>query len=163
MVRLFRKGSGEYEDLGMRGQGGWDTEIHENLVVSGRTRCLRAWLLHESRQDLAYWIQKQNVFSDWNAARRLGQLEEPIPPLADLVCLDPLRRRKWLKALFIRLPAKPILLFMYLYVVKLGFLDGRAGLYFCALRAAHELNTVAKLYELQHEAGTNAARRGEEA
>ena len=47
------------------------------------------------------------------------------------------------------MPLKPLWLFLYLYVAKLGFLDGRAGAFFCALRAAHELNIDAKLYELR--------------
>ena len=37
MLRLFRRGKGEYEDLGMRGEGGWDNEVHENIIVDGRT------------------------------------------------------------------------------------------------------------------------------
>lgn len=147
MLRLIRFGRGRYEDLGMRAEGGWDTEIHENLRVQGRTARLRACLLHASQRDLSFWIAKQNAFSDWNAARRIRQRSEPAPPWSALWRGDPLERRKRLKALFLKLPGKPILLFFYLYFIKLGFLDGRAGLFFCALRAAHELHTCAKVYE----------------
>ena len=38
-------------------------------------------------------------------------------------------------------------MFCYLYIVRLGVLDGRPGAYFCALRAVHELNIGAKMYE----------------
>ena len=148
MLRLFRRGAGRYEDLGMRGEGGWDNEVHENIVVNGKTARLNELLLHESNQDLAYWIRKQNEFSTWNAARRRQQLAEGVPPIAALFGSDPLKRRKWLKAIYLRLPGKPIWMFVYLYLFKCGFLDGVAGLYFCALRAAHELNTSAKVYEL---------------
>ena len=37
MLRLVRTGKGEYEDLGMRGEGGWDNEVHENIVIEGGT------------------------------------------------------------------------------------------------------------------------------
>jgi glycosyltransferase involved in cell wall biosynthesis len=149
MLRLVRRGRGEYEDLGMRGEGGWDNEVHEHLVVPGTTRCLKSPLLHESGKDLSSWIRKQNEFSDWNAARRLQQLREPLPPLGDLASADPLKRRRWLKAFYLRLPGKPLLMFLYLYIARLGFLDGTAGFLFCALRAMHEFNTSAKIYELR--------------
>lgn len=149
MLRLLRKGHGEYEDLGMRSEGGWDNEVHENIRVSGKTTCLQSFLLHDSNQDLSFWIRKQNEFSTWNAVRRLRQLTEPMPSLRHAVSRDPLKRRKWFKALFLRLPGKPVLLFFYLFALKLGFLDGKAGLHFCALRAAHELQINAKIFEQQ--------------
>ena len=149
MLRLVRVGKGEYEDLGMRTEGGWDNEVHENIIVNGRTGRLKSLLTHDSNESLSYWIRKQNAFSDWNAARRLRQLEENIPPISNLVSGDPLARRKFLKAVFLCVPFKPAIMFLYLYVVKMGFLDGRAGLYFCALRAAHELNINAKIFEMR--------------
>ncbi|TRZ88393.1 MAG: glycosyltransferase family 2 protein [Methanosarcinales archaeon] len=148
MLRLLRKGTGQYEDLGMRDEGGWDNEVHENIVVHGKTASLSAPLLHEANQDLSYWIKKQNEFSDWNAVRRFRQINEDLSSLKGLLSSDPLKRRKSLKGLFIRLPGKPLLLFFYLFVLKRGFLDGREGFYFCALRAMHELNISAKMFEL---------------
>jgi hypothetical protein len=120
---------------------------NENIVVSGKTGRLKELLLHESNQDLAYWIRKQKEFSTWNAVRREQQLAEGIPPFAEVFSSDPLQRRKCLKAIYLRLPGKPLWMFVYLYLIKRGFLDGKAGIYFCALRAAHELNTSAKVYE----------------
>lgn len=150
MLRLLRRGAGEYEDLGMRGEGGWDNEVHENIVVKGPTACLKNHLIHESNQALSFWIRKQNEFSDWNAVRRVKQLEEHMAPLSAVFSPDPLRRRKAIKSVYLRLPGKPLIMFLFLYVVRMGFLDGLAGLYFCALRAMHELNIAAKVYESRH-------------
>lgn len=149
MLRLIRKGTGEYEDLGMRGEGGWDNEVHENVSVDGRTGLLQSWLTHESNETLSFWIKKQNEFSDWNSIRRERQLGEGFPNISWLLSRDPLKRRKWLKAIYIRMPCKPIIMFLYLYIFQLGILDRKAGLYFCALRACHELNIEAKRYELR--------------
>lgn len=113
----------------------------------GKTARLDAWLIHESNESLSYWIRKQNEFSDWNAARRLTQLLEPVPPLTSLLSDDPLQKRRFLKALYLRLPCKPFLMFLYLYVLRLGILDGTAGYYFCRLRAIHEFNIQAKITE----------------
>lgn len=149
MLRLFRKGKGEYEDLGMRGQGGWDNEVHENIVLEGTCGRLCAPLLHETNEDLSFWIRKQNEFSTWNAIRRMEQLRQPKPSLLSFFSGDPLKQRKLLKAWFIRLPFRPLVMFLWLYVFKLGILDGRSGFYFCMLRAIHELNIAAKVYELK--------------
>ena len=35
MLRLFKRGEAEYEDLGMAGEGSWDAEVHENIVSLG--------------------------------------------------------------------------------------------------------------------------------
>lgn len=147
MLRFFRKGKAAYEDLGMRTEGGWDAEVHENITSTGSCRRLKNVLDHESNEDLAFWIRKQNQFSDWNAERRIQQMAEASISIRDLLARDPLKRRKALKAIFIRLPGKPILMFTYLYLFKLGFLDGKAGYYFCVLRAIHEFNIQAKIFE----------------
>lgn len=148
MLRLVRKGKGEYEDLGMRSEGGWDNEVHENIVVDGGTAKLKNWLTHESNETLSFWIKKQNEFSDWNARRRIAQLGEGMPPFSWLISPDPLRRRKWLKSFYMRLPFKPVFMFFYLYIFRLGILDGKEGFYFCCLRAVHELNIQAKVFEM---------------
>ena len=147
MLRFFKTGKGQYENLNMTNEGGWDAEVHENVVVDGRCARLSPLLDHESNSSLTYWIKKQNEFSTWNAERRRQQLKQPVPSLMTLFSGDPVKIRKWMKSIFIRLPGKPFLIFLWLYVLKFGFLDGRAGFYFCCLRASHELNICAKLFE----------------
>ena len=147
MLRLFRTSKGTYEDLGMRGEGGWDNEVHENIVIDGITTCLDSHLIHDTNENLTFWIRKQNEFSTWNAVRRIRQLNES-PILWSAACSSsPLARRKFLKSLYLRLPCKPLAMFVYLYILKLGFLDGREGFYFCVLRAIHEFNVCAKMFE----------------
>lgn len=150
MLRLFRHGKAEYEDLGLRGEGGWDAEVHENVVINeGRTARLSSWLTHDTNEDLTFWIRKQNEFSSWNAARRTQQVADGFPPLSWLFSADPVKTRKWLKALFLRLPFKPTIIFVWLYLIKRGFLDGKEGYYFSRLRAIHEFNIQAKVFELK--------------
>jgi hypothetical protein len=36
------------------------------------------------------------------------------------------------------MPARPLALFLYMYVVRLGLLDGRAGLRFCFFHAWYQ-------------------------
>ncbi|QQE10225.1 glycosyltransferase family 2 protein [Planctomycetota bacterium] len=151
MLRLFKKGMAEYEDLGMRGEGGWDNEVHENIQLkSGNSACLNGYLIHESNVSIYRWLEKQNQFSTWNAKRRLMQLKEPFPPIRWVFSADPLKRRRYLKALYIRMPFQPFIQFAYFYFMRLGFLDGLPGLYFCLFRSSHELNARMKMYEQRH-------------
>lgn len=151
MLRLLRRGSGEYEDLGMRGEAGWDCEVHENIVVEGATARLSGRLLHlATSKGLAEWWRKQCDFVEWNAVRRLAARRERWMP-GGIFSADPLARRKALKSIFIRLPLRPLGLFLYLFAVKRGCLDGWTGWRFCALRARHEWNIGRRVAQLRRQ------------
>ena len=59
------------------------------------------------------------------------------------------RRRYHQKALFYRVPGRPIAKFLLLYVGKGGFLDGRAGLTYSVLQSIYEYFIVLKTRELE--------------
>jgi hypothetical protein len=42
------------------------------------------------------------------------------------------------KNLACRLPGRPFIVFLYLYFVRLGFFDGRAGLTYAGMRSVYE-------------------------
>jgi hypothetical protein len=44
---------------------------------------------------------------------------------------------------------RPLVRFLYAYVLKRGFLDGRPGLYFCGLLAFYDFLALANRYEQQ--------------
>ena len=44
---------------------------------------------------------------------------------------------------------RPVIRFLYAYVLRLGFLDGRPGLIFCGLLAFYDLLASANRYEQQ--------------
>jgi hypothetical protein len=48
-----------------------------------------------------------------------------------------------------RLPFKPLVLFVYMYLVRRGFLDGRPGLILCVFHAWQEFVVGIKLAELR--------------
>lgn len=147
MLRLFRKGMGEYENLGLTNEGGWDNEVHENLYVRGEYKKLQNYMLHESRQDLSYWLAKHNQFSDWEVKRNRILKRQTITNPFSLLKASPAEKRKWLRVLFLKMPMQPLLMFVYLFVFKRGFLDGRAGYYFCRLMAWYFFIINVKTYE----------------
>jgi hypothetical protein len=59
-----------------------------------------------------------------------------------------------LKQIWVRLPFKPLLRFILFYMIRLGFLDGKAGLIYGMLLSQYEYQIGVKLYELQKFDGT---------
>jgi hypothetical protein len=65
---------------------------------------------------------------------------------------DPNERRRALKDIFFRLPAKPAIRFIYSYIIRRGFLDGRAGFTYAVLLAMYEFMISCKVVELKRRA-----------
>ncbi|WP_445778608.1 hypothetical protein, partial [Shewanella sp.] len=56
-------------------------------------------------------------------------------------------RRRAKKIIFSKMPFKSLIMFFYLYVWKLGFLEGRVGFYHCVYRAMCEISVDILRYE----------------
>jgi glycosyltransferase involved in cell wall biosynthesis len=149
-MRLFRPERASLEDLGL-GQlpDTGDNEIHEHFVVSGRTTYLEPPLKHEDYRGIAPWVDRHNKYATWEAHlyRRLS-LEPLASELVRLPVADAFKRKRILRRLWVRLPARPFLRFVVWYVFRRGFADGVAGFYFCLLMAWYELLIGLKLREL---------------
>ena len=59
-------------------------------------------------------------------------------PLRGLAAADATQRRRALKQLAQRLPLRPLLRFLYVYIIKAGVLDGRAGFHYAALMGIYQ-------------------------
>lgn len=153
-LSLFRKGRGRFEcrlkdqDTSMA-----DIEIHEHVVVDGPTAELRHSLVHHNVDSLSRYILKHNEYSNWEARVLLQSEGDPEEVSADLFGTQA-QRRRWLKRKLFRLPGSPVLLFLYRYVFRLGFLDGTPGLIYCSFQAVQMFHSKAKIYELQNERKT---------
>ncbi len=118
--------------------GGWEVEGHYQPVIEGSVDRLRHPVLHWDRKPLAAWLDRHNRYSDWEAAlRRDGRM-------AGLAAAES-RRRRWLKAAFGASPSRGLAAFLYGYVVRLGFLDGTAGLHFALAKSFYYWQIDVKL------------------
>ncbi len=148
-LSLFRKGQGRFEcrlkdqDVSMA-----DMEVHEHVVVNGVTRELRQPLIHRNVESLSRYIQKHNEYSNWEA-RVLTQPDNDPNQLQASPLGSQAQRRRWLKRKLYRLPGSPVLLFLYRYFFRLGFLDGIPGLIYCGFQAVQMFHSKAKIYELR--------------
>lgn len=150
-VLLLRPGKGRFECLFNDVASGLDMEVHERIVVQGRIGQLETPLVHEDFKGLEAYIARHNQYSTWEALLRYHYLktgrygEETVTPR---LFGNAQERRRFLKALVIRLPFEPQIWFFYHFIFRLGFLEGRAGLIACQIRASYIAQTRAKLYEL---------------
>ena len=123
-----------------------DIEIHEHVLVDGETGRLGSPVRHENWNSLHRYIAKHNEYSDWEAQLyEEGQKGEVKPRLFG----SQAERRRWLKQILVRLPGFPLITFFYHYILKMGFLDGRAGLIYCTLKGVQRFHAKAKWYELR--------------
>ena len=148
-LSLFRKGKGRFEcRLRDQDRSMADMEVHEHVIVDGPVRQLTNPLVHHNVESLSRYIQKHNEYSNWEAQvlTQPGVAADGIEPA---FFGTQAQRRRWLKHKLYRLPGSPILLFLYRYFVRLGFLDGVPGLIYCGFQAVQMFHTKAKIYELK--------------
>ena len=139
VVRLFRPEALSFE-----------RSANLRYVVGGSEGLLRNDLLHFSfNKGLEAWFEKHNRYSSAEAGETLRALSESRVPLADLFTTDPVRRRRALKELSFRLPCRPTLRFLYMYLFRLGFLDGVAGFHYSRLLSTYEYMISLKVREIR--------------
>ena len=124
-LRLFRHRLGRYERLAVDSPSTGDNEVHEHVVLDGTAGYLQNDLLHHDYKGLFHYLERHNRYSDWDAGVYLELRRQPLfqrDPLHGAV-----RRKRMLKRLWVRLPLRPLLRFLYMYLLRAGFLDGVAG------------------------------------
>jgi glycosyltransferase involved in cell wall biosynthesis len=142
-LRLFRHSLGRYEKLTDVETESGDNEVHEHVVVKGPTSRLRCEMDHYAFPSIDVFIEKHNRYSNWEA--RVAVEEKRGQTLAH----EHVDLKRSLKTLAKRLPFRPLLRFLYIYVWQKGFLDGREGYYFARLHAFYEFLSVVKTYEFR--------------
>ncbi len=171
-LRLFRHQRGRFERLVEGETDSGDVEIHEHVVVDGRTGRLRTELEHYAFPTVESFIDKHNRYSNWEAQlqveldqkRRTGRgkvhLGRGFPRCGPQLQEKRLSFHRRLKLATSRLPMRPLLRFCYIYFLQRGFLDGIEGYYFAQLHACYEWMSVIKTYERGQKRVGEVARGG---
>jgi hypothetical protein len=118
------------------------------VIVNGQTGHLRASIVHHNVSSLSRYLEKHNEYSNWEARVWIEPTDHP-RALSPKWFGTQAQRRRWLRKKFFAFPGSPMLLFLYRYFLRLGFLDGRAGLFYCGLQAIQLVHVKAKIYELR--------------
>jgi len=124
-----------------------DRSVNEHFSVKGRTCMSRAFLDHCNYKSFSDWIDKHNRYSSMEAMSvASGNVSGDI---SSRFWGNPVERRAWLRRVYSQFPGRAFFYFLYRYVVRLGFLDGRAGFRFAFLHAAFMYWIDLKILEYQ--------------
>lgn len=121
VVRLFRRGKGVCEERWM----------DEHIVVDGPVGTLEGELIDDNLKSLTWWTQKHNLYSNREAVEVL-KLKYGSRSSEKLM-VGPAGVKRFVKErIYSRLPVVPKVLayFLYRYLIRLGFLDGKEGFAF---------------------------------
>ncbi len=132
------------------------------IVAPGREGYLLHHLDNHDRRGFSYHCQRMDEFSTLEGRAYMKALRrgEDQALLKGRWFGTRAERRRAMKNLFIQLPFRPVVVFIYLYVVRLGFLDGRPGFDWCILKAVTEWMITIKMREWRAEPGIAAPSSG---
>ncbi len=135
--RLLRRGRARFADFG-HGQ--------KEAEVNGTLQFLREPYLHFGfANGWAAWLDRHNRYSSLEAEQRLST---PVGWSA-VFSSNPAVRNKALKPLVSRIPGWPVLRFLHMYVVKLGFLEGAPAFIYAVNLSYYEFLIRIKMRELR--------------
>lgn len=155
-LRLFKHAIGRYENLKTENiQNTGDNEVHEHVVLNGEIGYLKEDMLHIDFRDMFQWIARHNRYSNWEAQVYLNTLNGKTDDgtIGANLLGNAVQRKRFLKKIWVHLPFKPLLRFILVYFIKLGFLDGKAGYVYARLISQYEYQIGVKLLELQQFGG----------
>lgn len=140
-LRLFRHGQGRYEQR----------SVHEHVIVSGTVDVLSEPSYHENLKGIDAFLHRHERYAALEAEEILRHRDRDHRGRRGgrLLGTKQERRRALKMSVWYRLPARPLLRFLWMFVLRRGFLDGREGLVYCELISAYEAMIDAKLLELQ--------------
>jgi len=140
VIRLFRPEKIQLE-----------RSVNLSYVVKGLERKLVShFLLFAFGNGVDACFTKHKRYSHYEALETLKSLRQGFNGWGDLLNFsDSARRRQALKQLSFRLPCRPTLRFLYMYLVRGGILDGRPGFRYCRLLSIYEYMISLKINELR--------------
>jgi len=106
----------------------WQGIIHERLLLEGRSEDLGGDLLHYTYRDISDHVARLNRYSTLLSRKKKNSL-----------------------GLIVKAIASPPLTFLRHYLLRLGFLDGYAGLVIALISAQGTALKYLKAYEAKHE------------
>jgi glycosyltransferase involved in cell wall biosynthesis len=126
---LFKKNAFQYPIIDdLKSTGGWEVEGHYQPVPTNPQHVIgfvKSSLWHSDTHN--HWVERHKKYATWEAdMNRSGAWPR-----------DPIRWREWTKKYLRRNSLRPIIIFVYGYIFKLGFLDGVQGFDYALCRARY--------------------------
>jgi len=149
-LRFFKRGKGRYENR----------EVHEHVIIQNPVGYIKEPMKHDDRRGLEHYIAKHNRYSTLEARALLEEMKRPREQRDEANIAAGSRRNRWLKRYLVpRVPFPSMWRFLYMYVIRLGVLDGRPGFEFCRFISVYDYMVALKLRELRRQ--EKRVRRGQ--
>ncbi len=140
IMRLFRRSRARHR-----------RSVNEYVDIDGTVGRLENDLLHCNHSGLDAWIDKHNKYSGAEAIEYIKvQDRTGAPPSWSQGADKAYVMRRKLKRIFFRMPFRPLLRFLYMYIWRRGFMDGRTGFDYCLLKAIQEFHISCKIREIHY-------------
>ncbi len=149
LLRIWQNGHGICEESWM------DEHIK---LFEGKTIQLQNDLVDHNLNNLTWWTQKHNLY----AIREVIDLLNIKYNFRDFEAVEPKlfgsqeQRKRYLKVKYANLPlfTRPFIYFIYRYIIRLGFIDGKQGLIWHFLQGFwYRFLVDAKIYEVYKRVG----------
>jgi glycosyltransferase involved in cell wall biosynthesis len=138
-IRLFRPHFMRFERV-----------INPISVMSGPIGRVDGYLDHfPFNKGMQRWLDRHNAYSTLEARQILTNRAagKSFSIVQAVFGKDYSGRRAHQKEAFYRMPARPLVKFLWLYIAKRGFLDGKAGFTYAVLQSFYEYMIVLKMRE----------------
>ncbi len=124
-MRLFRIGTTRCEVR----------HYDQHFICSGSVAQLKNAMIDDIQMPLTEWTRRHNLWADAEVKELLSRSTEG--RLQGNLFGNSIEKKRQLRRVYNELPlfVRPFLLFIYRYIIRLGFLDGKEGLVFCVLQA----------------------------
>jgi glycosyltransferase involved in cell wall biosynthesis len=143
-LRLFRSGVGRCEN-----------RLYDQHFIAGvALGRIRGFMHDKNSAKLTDWIASHNRWSDAEAAEKLGARSLGQGVLQPRLMGDARERTRFIKEIYYSMPIglRSISYFVYRYILRLGFLDGKVGFYFAFFQALwFRMLVDAKMYEQRNQ------------
>lgn len=153
MIRMFRKGKARYERRIM------DEHLQ---ILDGETITVKNKFVDDNRMPLSYFISKHNAYATREAALLVSsEYELNTPNNGNAKYADNVAAKRGQKDTYARMPLfwRSLGYFLYRYIFKLGFLDGKEGFLWDFLQGWWYRTLVdAKVYEIKRKCGNDPAK-----
>lgn len=138
-LRLFRRGKARYEKR----------IVHEHMVIDGTAGYLNNPLEHDDSKGIERYFDRHNRYSSLEAVEVFKYLGGKKNKRENNSIYLPSRRRVLKEFAYRFVPCRALVKFLWMYIIKRGFLDGRMGFRYCLLHTFYEYQISLKLEELK--------------
>jgi len=128
-IRLFKHALVRYEERAVNAHP---------VVRKGKLGRLKGHFQNYDRRGLKFYFDRISPFSDLESTAQKAESETLFKSLSNIQLSTRIGRRRLMKLIFNILPFRPLLIFIYLFIFRFGFLDGRKGFIYIILKVIQE-------------------------